>query len=139
VRWDAGPDAGLDAPRGIRNQIASIDPHLNIFQVQTLSEYLERSRSSTRFAVQTYGGIGVFGLVLAGIGLAGVTAYAVAQRRKEIAIRTAVGASSAQVLRLVAWREGNGAGKRRNGSGVFGRDGAGKNTFGADQYFCGGA
>ena len=105
VRWDAGPDAGLDAPRGIRNQIASIDPHLNIFQVQTLSEYLERSRSSTRFAVQTYGGIGVFGLVLAGIGLAGVTAYAVAQRRKEIAIRTAVGASSAQVLRLVL-REG---------------------------------
>jgi macrolide transport system ATP-binding/permease protein len=98
-------DAGPDALRGIRNEIASIEPHLNIFHVETLSEYLDRSRSSTRFAVQTYGGIGVFGLVLAAIGLAGITAYAVAQRRKEMAIRSALGATRAQVLRLVL-REG---------------------------------
>jgi ABC-type antimicrobial peptide transport system permease subunit len=98
-------DAGADALSGIRNEIASIDPNLNIFNVQTLSDYLDRSRSSTRFSVQTYGGIGVFGLVLAAVGLAGITAYGVAQRRKEIAIRTALGASRAQVLRLVL-REG---------------------------------
>jgi predicted permease len=98
-------DAGADALSAIRNEIASIDPNLNIFNVQTLSDYLDRSRSSTRFSVQTYGGIGVFGLVLAAIGLAGITAYGVAQRRKEIAIRTALGASRAQVLRLVL-REG---------------------------------
>jgi predicted permease len=101
VRSDAGPDA----LSGIRNEIAFIDPNLNIFNVQTLREYLDRSRSSTRFAVQTYGGIGVFGLVLAAIGLAGITAYSVAQRRKEIAIRMALGASRSQVLRLVL-REG---------------------------------
>jgi len=104
VRSDAGPLAG-DALTSIRNEIALIDPNLNLFHVQTLSEFLDRSRASTRFAVQTYGGIGVFGLILAAIGLAGITAYSVAQRRKEIAIRTALGASRAQVLRLVL-REG---------------------------------
>jgi len=101
----ARSDAGTDALSGIQNEIASIDLNLNIFNVETLSDYLDRSRSSTRFAVQTYGGIGVFGLVLAAIGLAGITAYGVAQRRKEIAIRTALGASRAQVLRLML-REG---------------------------------
>jgi hypothetical protein len=98
-------DAGTDALIGIRNEIASIDPNLNIFHTQTLGSYLDRSRSALRFSVQTYGGIGLFGLALAAIGLAGITAYAVAQRRKEIAIRTALGASKAQVLRLVL-REG---------------------------------
>ena len=98
-------DARADALNAIQNEIAFIDPNLNIFHLQTLSTYLDRSRSALRFSVRTYGGIGVFGLVLAAIGLAGVTAYAVAQRRKEIAIRTALGASRAQVLRLVL-REG---------------------------------
>ena len=98
-------DAGADALSSIRNEMAFIDPNLNIFDVQTLSANLDRSRATTRFAVQTYRGIGVFGLVLAAIGLAGITAYGVAQRRKEIAIRTALGASPAQVLRLVL-REG---------------------------------
>ena len=98
-------DAGHDALSGIRNEIALIDPNLNIFNVQTFSAYLDRSRSALRFSIQTYGGIGVFGLLLAAIGLAGVTAYSVAQRRKEIAIRMALGSSRSRVLRLVL-REG---------------------------------
>jgi len=98
-------DAATDALSAIQNEIAFVDPNLNVFHVQTLGAYLDRSRSALRFSIQTYGGIGVFGLMLAAIGLAGITGYAVAQRRKEIAIRTALGASKTQVLALVL-REG---------------------------------
>jgi predicted permease len=98
-------DLGADSLRGIQREIASMDPNLEVFNVRTLKDYLEISRAGVRFALDLYGGIGVFGLVLASIGLAGVTAYAVARRRKEIGIRMALGARKAQVLRLVL-REG---------------------------------
>jgi predicted permease len=101
VRTDEGPAALSDLQR----EIAIIGPNLTVFNVRTLSDYLALNRSHERFAVNTYGGIGLFGLVLAAIGLAGVTAYAAAQRRKEIGIRIALGARRGQVLRLVV-REG---------------------------------
>lgn len=98
-------DPGTDAPARIRREMASINPRLNIFNMRTLSEELARSRAYQRFHLNTYTGMGLFGLVLASIGLAGITAYAVAQRRKEIGIRMALGARKAQILRLVL-REG---------------------------------
>ena len=98
-------DAVRDALAGVRREIAAIDPRLTVFDEQSLTAYLNRSRSPERFAMMTYGAIGLFGLILAAIGLAGVTAYTVAQRRKEIGIRMALGARRGQVLWLVL-REG---------------------------------
>jgi macrolide transport system ATP-binding/permease protein len=98
-------DGGTNALKEIESELALSDPNLNVFHAQTLAAYLDRSRAALQFSVQSYGAIGVFGLVLAAIGLAGVTAYAVARRSKEIGIRMALGARKSQVLGLVL-REG---------------------------------
>jgi predicted permease len=116
-------EAGTDALRSIRREIAVLDPNLDLFNVQTLSDYLDRSRAATRFSVQTYGGIGVFGLVLAAIGLAGVTAYAVAQRRNQ---RPGI---AARVARR------HGPGRRGNGPGIFGRFCPRQNAFNPGQFY----
>jgi ABC-type antimicrobial peptide transport system permease subunit len=98
-------DSGTDGLKEIESELALSDPNLNVFHAETLAADLDRSRAALQFSVQTYGAIGVFGLVLAAIGLAGVTAYAVARRSKEIGIRMALGARKSQVLGLVL-REG---------------------------------
>jgi ABC-type antimicrobial peptide transport system permease subunit len=99
--------AGVDGPEALRDVVSGMDPALVPFHVETLSEQLAMSRRGIRSAMWTYGGIGGFGLILSAIGLAGITAYAVAQRRREIGIRMALGANKGQVLRLVL-REGVG-------------------------------
>jgi len=96
---------GTDAAALVRSEIARIDPNLTVFNVRPVSESVRQMAFLTQYAIFLYGGIGVFGLILASIGLAGVTAYAVAQRTREIAIRVALGARRADVLRLVM-REG---------------------------------
>jgi ABC-type antimicrobial peptide transport system permease subunit len=102
VNAAAGPDA-VDA---VRREIAAIDPNLNLFRVRSMNDQIAETVSYLRIAVSIYAAMGIFALVLASVGLAGVTAYSVAQRRKEIGIRMALGAKKSQVLGLVL-REGS--------------------------------
>jgi putative ABC transport system permease protein len=89
----------------LRAIVAELDPALAISDVRTI-EQLERDRSAPqRFSAVAISGFGLGTLLLAGIGLYGVLALSVSQRRREIAVRLALGASPRGVLRLTV-REG---------------------------------
>jgi ABC-type antimicrobial peptide transport system permease subunit len=72
-----------------------------------MTQHIDDFMSMLRVASWTYGLIGFFGLVLAAVGLAGMTAYSVASRNHEIGIRMALGAGRGRVLGLVM-KEGTG-------------------------------
>jgi putative ABC transport system permease protein len=92
---------GADAPSLLRREIASVDPSATVFGVTRVTDEIADARFLARFATMIYGGMGAFGLALASVGLAGVTAHAVARRRREIGIRMALGAGRGRVLWLV--------------------------------------
>jgi predicted permease len=73
-------------------------------QVQTLSNLLARSAAPTNFNMVLLLMFGSSGLLLAVTGVYGVTAYAVQQRTREIAIRLALGATPARVQGMVLWQ-----------------------------------
>jgi putative ABC transport system permease protein len=88
-----------------RALVAELDPALAISDMQTI-EQLEREHSAPqRFSAVAISGFGLGALLLAAIGLDGVLAFSVSQRRREIAIRLALGAQPNGVLRLTV-REG---------------------------------
>jgi predicted permease len=92
---------GVDALRAVRREIASMDANLTPFNARGMTEQIDQLMFPVWVALWTYGCIGISGLILASIGVAGVTAYSVARRGREIGIRVALGARNGDVLGLV--------------------------------------
>jgi putative ABC transport system permease protein len=88
----------------MRRVINSIDRSLPLFGVRSVEEMLGFVLLPMRVAAIALGAFGVLAVMLAATGIHGVVSYAVARRRREIAIRLAVGATSGSILRLILRR-----------------------------------
>jgi ABC-type antimicrobial peptide transport system permease subunit len=93
---------GVQLPEAaVRRAIASVDAALPITSVRTLTEQVAEAFGQQRLIARLTSFFGVLSLVLASIGLYGVTAYNAGRRIKEIGVRVALGATRGQVVRLV--------------------------------------
>ncbi|MBA3848692.1 MAG: hypothetical protein C0502_01695 [Opitutus sp.] len=89
----------------IRRELAGVDPNLALFDFNTLERMVAEAQAQDRFALLLVTLLGAIGLLLSAIGLYGLLSLQVARRTRELGVRTALGARTADIVTMIM-REG---------------------------------
>jgi predicted permease len=95
----AGTAEAIEA--ALRRAVEEEDPRLTVFNAGSMWDHVNIIFFRIKLGTWTYGGLGLVGLLIAAVGLYGLTSYSVAQRRHEIGLRMALGARRWDILKLV--------------------------------------
>jgi putative ABC transport system permease protein len=85
----------------MRKAVVDVDPDQPLFDVETMDERMSQSVAQQRLMMLLIASFAVLAMILAGVGIYGVFAYWVNQRRQEMGIRLALGSSRPELLRLI--------------------------------------
>lgn len=102
--------SGTPDLRLIREAVASLDPDIPVFSALALDDAIAQEEAPARFAALLMALFGVAALLLAALGVYGVLAFAVSERRREIGLRAALGAEASRTLLHFVLRGGKLAG-----------------------------
>jgi predicted permease len=97
--WFSTPPQNVDSV--VRRTLADIDPNLTVEELHSLDYQVSDNFNQERLIARLTMLFGALALVLASVGLYGITSYAVARRTSEIGLRMALGADRGNVVRLV--------------------------------------
>jgi len=94
----------LSIAPAVRSVMTQLDKDIPIYDFQTMDGYVASLVAARRFATLLLGSFAVLALMLAAVGIYGVTSFSSSQRIHEIGIRRALGAQGGEVLRMVLWQ-----------------------------------